>query len=222
MKYNSLLAESSKETAGINRANRTRISAVFQAPRITRIVVATLVIGCLARVTPVLWDRGVAWVRGMLLAVFVTNLAWGQQAPGLSMSASMQANSEIEQVAESYRKAVLNADVPTILSLYRHDAVEMPYSQQPIVGREAIQAFYEQQFKGPRRLTGFTLAPRETTAQGDIAYNVGNYKRSMSTPSGVIDVTGTYVVILKRTDGAWKVAYSTYTCDCPPGMNTSR
>ena len=120
------------------------------------------------------------------------------------------------QLADAHRKAVLDADVAGVLAVYRDDAVEMPPFQAPIVGRAAIEQFYRNMFKGPIKVTGFTFIHTETTVHDDVAYDVGTYKRTMSAPTGPLEAVGPYVVILKRTDGAWKLAYIIYNCDCPP------
>jgi ketosteroid isomerase-like protein len=118
--------------------------------------------------------------------------------------------------ADVYRNAVLAGDASAVISLFRDDAIEMPPFQPPVSGRAAIQDFYRHSFAAPMKVTAFTFDHTETMAQGDVAYDVGTYKRTMSGTAGVIEVHGTYIVILKRTGPNWKIAYITYTFDAPP------
>jgi len=142
-------------------------------------------------------------------------MARGQQA---SMAAAQASRPEaiILQAAETYRQAVLKGDAATAVSLFRDDAVEMPPNQHAVTGRDALTQFYEGQFHSPVKVTSFTFSHSETTVHGDVAIDVGTYKRSMSTQGGPMDVAGPYVVILKQTEGKWRIAYAIYNSDCPP------
>ena len=68
----------------------------------------------------------------------------------------------------------------------------------------------------PVRVTSFTFSHTEVSTHGDVAYDVGTYKRTMTTPGGPVDASGPYVVILKQTAVKWQIAYLIYNCDCPP------
>jgi len=144
-------------------------------------------------------------------------MAFGQAASQTALQAAKSGDPSSVRAAETYRKAVLDADANHVLTLYRDDATEMPPFQPPVIGKAAIERFYQQMFAGPFKVTEFTLTHSETTAQGDIAYDVGSYTRTMTgAPTGPIHAAGTYVVILKRSGDEWKIAYSIYNCDCPP------
>ena len=174
------------------------------------------------RATHEVWNRlwrGLAKLlrrkSGALTALFLSTPMFGQVG-SQPMPVAPSPDSTIVRLADAHRKAVLDADVSGVLAVYRDDAVEMPPFQAPIVGRAAIEQFYRNMFKGPIKVTGFTFIHTETTVHDDVAYDVGTYKRTMSAPTGPLEAVGPYVVILKRTDGAWKLAYIIYNCDCPP------
>jgi len=157
------------------------------------------------------------WAWGAVMAMFLSNMAWGQEASMPAIPVATKPDAEILRAAEAYRSAVLGANAAGVAALFREDAVEMPPFQPPITGRVAIERFYQGMFKGRVRVTGFTFTHTETTTHGDVAYDVGTYKRTMSgAPTGLIEAVGRYVAILKRTGGEWKVAYIIYNCDCPP------
>ena len=160
--------------------------------------------------------RLVTWASGAMFAVFFSTMASGQAA-SLPAIAPASPGSAIVKASEAYRKAVLEGDAAGVAALYGNDAMEMPPFQRAITGRAAIEQFYRAMLKGPMRVTGFTFKHSETTADGDIGYDVGTYRRTMSGgPGGLVEAVGTFVVILKRSGGEWKIAYITYTCDCPP------
>ena len=160
--------------------------------------------------------RLMSWASGALIGVFFSTMAMGQAA-SLPVVPAANPDFTILKASEAYRKAVLQGDAAGVAALYRDNAIEMPPFQEAIAGRAAIEQFYRRTFQGPMKVTGFTFTHTETTAHGDIGYDVGTYKRTMSGGSaGLTEAVGTYVVILKRTGDDWQVAYITYTCDCPP------
>jgi uncharacterized protein (TIGR02246 family) len=158
--------------------------------------------------------KACGWVSGAALAMIFSTMAFGQEA---SLPVVATPDVEIVRLAETYRHAVLNADATAATAVFRDDAVEMPPFQPPIVGREAIARSYENAFHGPVKVTAFTFTHAEATIHGDVAFDIGTYKRTMSgTPQGTIEVAGPYVVILKRTNGTWKIAYIIYNYAVPP------
>jgi len=162
-----------------------------------------------------LFTKIAIWVSGGIVTLFAATMARGQQA-SVAVAQATRPESAIVESAEKYRHAVLNQDVTSVTSLFREDAVEMPPFQPPVTGRTAIARFYEKAFHSPAKVTAFTFSRGEVHVDGDTAYDVGSYKRSMATPAGPIEASGPYVAILKRTDGAWRIAYLIYNCDCPP------
>ncbi len=123
----------------------------------------------------------------------------------------------IRQVADAYTAAMLAGDAAAAAAVYRDDAVEMPPGVPPIHGRAAIEQYFRGMFGGCR-FTEFTLAHAELRASGDVAFAAGT-SRATVTPNGGPPVTeaGKYVVVLKRTGGAWKVAYSIHNGDAAGG-----
>jgi uncharacterized protein (TIGR02246 family) len=124
----------------------------------------------------------------------------------------------IQQVADAYVKANLAGDANAVAALYTDDAVEMPPNQPMIKGRAAIQQYYEKLFGGGVKMTAFTLTHLETRGTGDSGYDVGTYQQNMSQPSPAPPASdsGKYIVILRQSGGAWKVAYAIYNSDQAP------
>jgi uncharacterized protein (TIGR02246 family) len=124
----------------------------------------------------------------------------------------------IKQVADAYVKAVLAGDAKTVAALYTDDAVEMPPNEPSLKGRAAIEQYYTKLFSGPAKVGQLTLTHLEARAIGDAGYDVGTYQQSMNPPGQTTATTdtGRYVIILKRSQGAWKVAYAIYNSDQAP------
>jgi uncharacterized protein (TIGR02246 family) len=124
----------------------------------------------------------------------------------------------IKAVADAYVKAALAGDAKAIAALYTDDAVEMPPHEPMVKGRAAIQQYYEKEFGSGMKMNSFTVTHIETQASGDHGYDVGTYQQSV-TPKGATAAmtdSGKYTVIVKRSGGAWKVAYAIYNSDQPP------
>jgi len=122
----------------------------------------------------------------------------------------------VKAIADSYVKASLAGDAKAIAALYADDATEMPPNQPSIKGRAAIEQYYTKTMTGVK-LTTFTIAHVESRASGDVAYDVGTYQQSLTPPGATTPVkeSGKYVVLLKRTGGAWKVTHAIYNSDQP-------
>jgi uncharacterized protein (TIGR02246 family) len=145
----------------------------------------------------------------------VSALAFGAKPQAGRQAAA--SDPAIRQVADSYVKASLAGDAKAIAALYTDDAVEMPPNQPPIKGRAAIEGYYTKLMSGAK-MGSFTLTHIESRASGEAGYDVGTYQQSMTPPGATAPMkeTGKYVVVLKRTGGAWKVAYAIYNSDQAP------
>jgi ketosteroid isomerase-like protein len=130
------------------------------------------------------------WKRGALMAFFLSTRIFSH-AGSQPMPVAANPDSTIVKLADTYRKAVLAEEAAGLLALYREDAIAMPPFQPPIVGRAAIEQFYRRTFQGPVKVTEFTFSHTETTIHGDVACDVGSYKRIMSgAPTGTIEAEG--------------------------------
>ena len=149
-----------------------------------------------------------AFVLVVLVCVVCTYPSPGAQSPG--------AVPELAKVTDAYVKASLAADAKAIAALYTDDAVEMPPNQSMVKGRAAIEQYYTKQFGGSAKLQSFVLTKIESNASGDIGYEVGTYRQTITDGQHPMNDTGKYTVVMKRTGGVWKVAYAIYNSDTPP------
>ncbi len=94
----------------------------------------------------------------------------------------------------------------------------MPADCPLLRGRTAIDQYYRQWFQGPARVTAFTFSHLESPVLGDTAFDVGTYKQTLSLGNGTVNASGKYTVVLKRSDGDWKIAYLIFNGDSPSKM----
>jgi uncharacterized protein (TIGR02246 family) len=152
-------------------------------------------------------------VMMVVMVVMVMTMPAVQAAPGATAAAGSAAartvDPAIAKVAEAFRAAMLKGDAAAVAAVYREDAVEMPSCAPPVYGRAAIERYYHDLFTHLGTFTTFTLSHLEAAGSGDVAFIAGTSRQTLSVPSkGAFDDSGKYVVVLKRTDGAWKVAYA--------------
>src|SRR4029450_2295495 len=137
------------------------------------------------------------------------------QAPNLATP-----QPEIVRVANAYVKAMLASDAAVVAALYQEDAVEMPNCRPLVKGRAEIEQYFRGLMK-EAKITTFVLTHTESTISGDTAYDVGTYTQRLSTRDGIVDDTGKYIVMLKRTGGEGKIAYAIHNSDRPSMMPVS-
>lgn len=127
--------------------------------------------------------------------------------------------------ADKYLNAVLAGDASAVAAMYREDAALMPAECPLLRGRAAIEQYYREWFKSPAKVTAFTFTHLESPVLGNTAFDVGTYRQTLSLgEGGTVSVSGKYSVILKRSDGEWKIAYLIFNSDSPSKMpsTTSR
>jgi uncharacterized protein (TIGR02246 family) len=151
----------------------------------------------------------------LLLTCLCLSIITAKPAASQPTAASKNVDAAIRAIADDYVKASLAGDAKAIAALYTEDAVEMPPNAPAVKGRVAIEQYYAKVLKSAK-LSVFTLNHLETRAVGDTGYDVGTYQQTV-TPTGgaAMDDTGKYAVILKRSGGAWRVAYAIYNSDRP-------
>lgn len=158
--------------------------------------------------------RSAAWVKGMA-ATFAMSAVLAQRP----VAGPPALDPAVTKAADDYRTAVLTADARAVAAMYQDDGIELPNCAPAAKGRAAIERRYREFFAGPARVTAFTFTHLEATVAGDLAYDVGTYEQTLSLPGGNSSTErGKYVAIVKRTQGAWKLAYLIYNSDTPQAV----
>jgi ketosteroid isomerase-like protein len=126
---------------------------------------------------------------------------------------------EIEQaIADS--KAVFVAGLksgdPALASTaYAEDARMLMPSTEPVVGREAIAAYWSAGVEAG--ISDVELHSLELKGNGGLAYEIGRYSLSLCTDEGPVVDRGNYVLVHRRQeDGSWLRAVEMFNPDTPP------
>jgi uncharacterized protein (TIGR02246 family) len=153
-----------------------------------------------------------------LLSAFLVAPRWLHGA-GMGADDATQVDPSLTAGADKYLKAVLAGDAGSVAAMFREDGTLMPADCPLLQGRSAIEGYYREWFKGPAKVTAFTFHHLESPVLGDTAFDVGTYRQTLAVgPSGTVDVSGKYTVILKRTGGEWMIAYLIFNGDSPSKM----
>jgi uncharacterized protein (TIGR02246 family) len=158
------------------------------------------------------------WTAVALL--FTGSLLGHMPAGGRPAPAGAEASS-VRKVADAYVAAVLRGDATGVARLFTEDGVEMPPCAPRAAGRAAVEQYYRHLFERPGRITAFTLEPGETQVEGDVAYEAGGSRQTISRGPALppLEIVGKYLVVLRRTGREWRVAYAIYNGDeAPPGV----
>jgi uncharacterized protein (TIGR02246 family) len=118
---------------------------------------------------------------------------------GRARTSERSGREAVESAIRRYVEASNQGDVATLASLYAEDAMLLPPDHEPIQGRRAIRAFWQQGTD-----EGLAVTNLAVEVNGNLGYLVGQYHLP-ATDEEPAD-SGKYVMCLKREqDGSWKV-----------------
>lgn len=110
----------------------------------------------------------------------------------------------IQAQARVWADAVVAGDFDTVVTLYEADAVLLPDGAPPVVGTEALRAFFTA-FPDVQKVA---LHQVEVNGHGALAYVMGTFRMKLLPPgaSEPIEQFGRYCEIWRRHDGVWLIA----------------
>jgi uncharacterized protein (TIGR02246 family) len=140
------------------------------------------------------------WLTGMLVA-------------GVSASAAPDEIGSVSSVGAGIARALSAGDTSKLGDFYMDDALLLPPHENPLRGRAAVVAYFQNLLKAGR----VSLEIRSGTAHrdGDLAYDAGQFSLQLAPADGSMtrDV-GKYLAVLKRgTDGRWRIAVDAWNSD---------
>jgi len=116
---------------------------------------------------------------------------------------------DVDAVTTAFQQSVAAAnagDVETLFAVYADDAVSMPPSAPPWVGKAAIRAALEPQFA--ESAFQLTVSPDDIAVAGDLAVIRTGWEETV-TPRDDGETTGLHgewlLVWRKQADGSWKI-----------------
>jgi len=123
----------------------------------------------------------------------------------------------LDKLAAAFAEAFNAKDAARVASFYADDAIVMPPDQTMIRGHRNVEAYYVRGFR--QDVSNFRLAPMESVIAGSHAFEAGTStltERKGVSPLGepaLVTTGGKYVVIYRRVNGQWKIAYDIFNND---------
>ena len=123
----------------------------------------------------------------------------------------------LDTLAAAFADAFNAKDAARVASFYADDAIVMPPNQPMVRGRRNIESYYARGFQ--QDISNFRLFPMESAINGAQAFEAGRSsltaRRSASSRGGpgLNTASGKYVVIYKRVNDEWKIAYDIFNDD---------
>jgi uncharacterized protein (TIGR02246 family) len=128
--------------------------------------------------------------------------------PALAQGADVRA--EAEKVDQAWQKAYNAGDAAALTALYTKDAKVMAPGAEAASGTKAIQALFEadvaQKVKN-------TLTQEDVVGFGDYALETGKYVATSADGKHVDH--GSFMTLLKKVDGGWKIHRDTWNSSMP-------
>ncbi len=141
-----------------------------------------------------------------LSMILVVLLAFGPR-PLAAQTERAEAEAAIRAHSASFAEAFAKGDARAVAEGYAEDADIVRPNQPPVVGRAAIQAFYEQMFAGPLRgVAKTTEVDRVRFVTPTVAVVDSSYTLDRDAPA--LHARGASVTVLERRVGRWVAVVS--------------
>ncbi len=120
---------------------------------------------------------------------------------------------ELSKMNKDFAKALNAKDAVAAAYLYTEDATLLPPNEAPVSGRANIEKYWAGAIEGGA--FDVSVATTSTGSNGDLGYEIGRFRMSITQPDGKITVEkGKYIELLKRgDDGIWKSIHGIWNSD---------
>jgi uncharacterized protein (TIGR02246 family) len=134
---------------------------------------------------------------------------------GLAPAGAEDVRQAIEASNNKLAAAFNAGDAAGVAERYTENALMLPPDATRVEGRAAIQDLWQGWIDAG--LTNAKLSATDVGAQGDLAWEIGNFAIDVpGEDNAVVTATGNYVVVWQRgADGAWRLHVDTWN-DAPP------
>ena len=152
----------------------------------------------------------------MIVPVLAAGLAIGLAMPAWAQQTSDQAAWQAaDSVVQTHNKASQKKDAAEVASLYTEDVV-MVTLNGPVVGRDAVQKMYADNFKV------FTPEPAKldrVVLLGDaVRFRTGTWSGSFQGPEGPVHAKGNWATTDVRNGDTWKIRMETFNLTPTPAQ----
>lgn len=119
------------------------------------------------------------------------------------MSKHPDAVAAITQRYQEWMKAIRERDLEGILSIYADDATYMPPGRPLASGSAKLREVWGGYLQRKDFIAEYTPTLHVSDA-GDMAYDIGRYRISMTKDEGPVSFVGKYVVVWQKLNGQWR------------------
>ena len=120
---------------------------------------------------------------------------------------------ELRAAEDEWQALWLAKDAQALAALYAEDGMRLPPDATRTVGREAIEAMFEDEFAAG--LENLQLEATDIGHDGNLGWIVGNSTIEFPMGDSMGTGTGNYVVVYrKEADGVWRIVVDTWN-DAP-------
>lgn len=123
----------------------------------------------------------------------------------------------IEAIFEGIEQADVAEDIDALMALHTDDVISMPPNRPAIVGKEALQAYFERSF-AVVDIVALEIGVEEIEIAGDLAYARGGFSETFVPGEGEepVQFVGKLLFICRREPGGtWRLARLIANPDAP-------
>jgi ketosteroid isomerase-like protein len=141
-------------------------------------------------------------------------------APTFSPAATPQASTivALAKIREAWVQDLRTKQLEPILKFYAPDAVFLQPTGERITGSAALRTLFQTIMATFN--SDLTLHSQNLETSGDLAYDSGDFKETLTTIATGAKITaqGSYIIIFKRQpNGSWQIVQHVWTGSPPPG-----
>ena len=139
-----------------------------------------------------------------------------------AQTSSPELRSTFQELENKWNKALVDADLNTLVSFYVDDAISLPSYTPMMRGIEEIRSGNQKDL-AETKYVSLNANTTDVLSAGNIAIEIGTYDISLipAKMSEPIKDHGKYLTIWQhQQDGSWKIKCDTFNTDMPPMSNT--
>ncbi len=151
-----------------------------------------------------------------LVAAATLQLAACGNAPKPAIDPAEEARAVLA-VDRRMQTAIDQKDLAAVGDLFTADGRAMGPGFAPMVGRAAIRQGFGEMMKDPKMDLKWTPETPRVAAGGDLAYETGTYRLTMTGPDGrPVQDHGTFVTVFRHVNGLWLYDRDIASSELPP------